>query len=187
MEGRFVWWKTNLATSARIPVADPGLVADAALAAEEVEAPPGPARVLGHAAKGDLTPGRRGSRILGQRGSPVLNQQRSLVPTPTNLAVPPRAKSLALAQTLANLAPRAHPKSKPHSNPGVLPRRSRPVRSQEADQGPFQRVEARNLPHNPPHARGHPSPLPSAPPPALGLPLDPDQPPRIDGKIENDR
>lgn len=178
MEGRFVWWKTNLAADAHILAADPGLVADGALTAAEVEARPGPAHGLSHAAKGDLAPGQRGSRIPDPRGNPVLNPQRSLVLALANLTVPPRA-------ALGSLAPRAHPKSKPRANPGVVPRRSRPVRSHKADQGPVQRVGERNIPPNHPRARRHPSPLPSTPPPAPSLALDPDQPRRIDWISDN--
>lgn len=179
--GRFVWWKTNHGAGARILAADPGLVADGALtaAAEEVEVLTvvlGLAHVHDLAANGALTPGQGGSRAPNQRENPWRN------PALINQIVPPRAKNLALAQTLASPAPRADPGSKRSVNPGVVPRRNLPVRSQEAAHAPIQRKEMRNVPQSRLLAKivSSPSLQPSALPPGPGLALDPDQPHKID-------
>lgn len=170
MEGRSVWWRTNLDAGARILAADPGLGAGGALTAEEVEAltvGPGLAHILDLAASPALTPDRK--------ESPTPNLQRSPGHTLANLKVPPRAKKLTLTQTLASHAQRADPKSKPNVNPGVVPRRNPPIRSLEATRAPVQRVEMRNKPQNHLLART-PSPQQSARPPAP----DPDQPLKTD-------
>lgn len=127
--------------------------------------------VLSLAASAGLTPGQDGNHTLGQRGSPVtLNLQRSLVP--------PRAKSPALAQTLASHAPRVDPKSRRNANPEVVPRRNPTVRSLEAARAHTQRVETKNTPQNLHSTRtmSSPSPRPSALCPAPGLALDPGVP-----------
>ncbi len=141
--------------------------------------------VLGLAANAGLTPGRDESPAPDQRETPPLNPQRSLAHALANHTVPPRAKSLT--QTLVSPAPRVDPESKRSMNPEVVPRRNLPVRSLEAARGPVQRVVTRNIPQNFPPSRtvSSPSPQRSALPPAPGLALDPDRPPKTDRFCNN--
>lgn len=179
MGGRFAWWKTNLGASARILAADPDLAAGGALAAGKVgvlTAVPGPAHDLNLAASAGLTPGQDGNPTRHQRERlATLNPQRSLAHALANHTVPLRAKSHALAQTLASHAPRADPKSKGSESPGVVPRRNLPVGSPEAAHVPIQGAETENASQDLHLAEIVSSPCPqaSALHPAQGLALDP--------------
>lgn len=185
MAGRFVWWKTNRDESALILAAGRGPVADGALTAVAGEAGlltvvPDLTHVLGLAASADLIRDQGGSPAPDQRETPPLNPQRSLAHTLGNLTVPRRAKSLA--QKLVSPAPRADPKSKRSVNPEAVPKRSLPGRSLEAAHARDLRAATRSIPQNfpPPPTASSPSLQPSALPPAAGLALDPDQPPKTD-------
>lgn len=147
MGGRFVWWKTNLGTGVLILEADPGLIAGKDPTVDEAEAivaVPGPAHSLDLAANSSPTTSQDEGLGLHQRESP--NPTRNLVFA--SLTALPRAKSLGLAQTLTNHAPRAHQKSKQSSNPEVTPRRRHPVRGLVADLDLGLRAEMKNEPQN---------------------------------------
>lgn len=186
MEGRFVWWKTNLGASVLILEADPGLIAGKDLTVDEAEAiaaVPGLAHNLDLAANSSPTTSQDKGHVLHQRISP--NPTRNVVFA--SLTALPRAKSLGLAQTLTNHAPRAHQKSKQSSNPEVTPRRRRPVRGLVADLDPGLRAEMKNVPLNLQTVDIQSLQLrPLHPGPDPGLALDPDHPHKIDSFCQNE-
>lgn len=139
--------------------------------------------VLGLAASTGLTPGQDRSHAPDQRESLATpNPLRSPAHATTNHTVLPRARSPALAQTLANHAPRADPKSKQSTSPEAAPKTNLPARSPKAARVPVRRVETRNPAQNLLREKtiSSPSPQTSTLPRDPGLALDPDPPPRID-------
>ena len=137
--------------------------------------------VLSRTASADLTPGQDRSHTPDQRESQAtLSPQRSLAHATANHTVPPRAKSLALIQTLASHAPRVDLKSKWNVNPEVAPKTNLPIRSLEAAHVHVHKVEMKNIPQDLLLARtvSSPSPQPSALRPDPGLALEPGQPPK---------